>query len=190
MTRFWLAMFASASATLLGTALVAWVVGRALVPPPPERFMTPVFEMDLAEGWICFEDGREWICRPDPAPKDTIAIIAMKNRDDSDSMDIYEEHLRKQRVFTAPDGTEVTSQVKHVRSSRIGAYDWIDALHFESELPNYHTRYLATVTSHIGVLVTFSTHKDSTEQYNSELVDMINSLDIYQRPISAVVGNR
>ena len=190
MTRFWLALIASASATLVAAAVVGWAVSWTLVAPPPEMLMTATFELDLADGWICFEDGTEWVCRPDPAPKDTIAVIAIKYRTNFDTMETYAAHLKKPQRFTTPDGTQLTSRVEYVREIRIGGYQWVDATHFESEIPNYYTRYLATVTSHVGVLVTFSTRAESSDRYNAQLEAMIESLRIYERPIGTATANR
>jgi hypothetical protein len=70
------------------------------------------------------------------------------------------------------------SQVRSLRRTRIAAQEWIDCVQFESELPNYITRYLATVKDDIAVLVTLSAHKTTYSTLDSTFDAVINSLQV------------
>jgi hypothetical protein len=50
-----------------------------------------------------------------------------------------------------------------------------------SEIRNYITIYLATVTSQVGVLATFSIHRDHEEAGRREMDIMMSSLKIHQQ---------
>jgi hypothetical protein len=163
---------------------LAWLASSMLVSPPLKRIMTAAFQMDLAEGWSCSQDGIAWTCVPD-APeeqKSAVAIFAMKYRNVDDTPEAFAEHLRSPQPIQMRDGSMRPSTVKYVKSSRIGGYDWVDSLHLGSEIGDYYTHYLATVTSHIAILVSFSAYKDDFDRYNPQLEQMISSLVIYQRP--------
>jgi len=79
------------------------------------------------------------------------------------------------------------SQVRSLRRTRIAAQEWIDCVQFESELPNYITRYLATVKDDIAVLVTLSAHKTTYSTLDSTFDAVINSLQLTIRPL---IGKR
>lgn len=59
--------------------------------------------------------------------------------------------------------------------------NWLPQLG-NGELRNYYTRYLATVTAHIGVLVTFSAHRSTFEERKAEFDLCVGSLRIFQSP--------
>jgi len=170
------ASFASLSACGL---LIAW----ALVPAPPTYFRTSYFELALPPGWRCEREGTEHVCAPaTPPPHEAIIILAAKLRNQNDNREAYTRHLLQPREFTAKDGTAIRSDIVHVRELRIGSFTWVDGLHFQSEVPNYYTRYLATGTAQIGVLITFSAHRDSFEAQSPKLEAAIRSMTIYQAP--------
>ena len=54
-------------------------------------------------------------------------------------------------------------------------------MHIGSEIQYYSTYYLATVTSHVGILVTMSVHQSSVDKFTGEFTDMMSSLRTYQR---------
>ena len=53
---------------------------------------------------------------------------------------------------------------------------------FRSEIANYYTRYLATTTAQLGVLITFSAHKSKLDERTKEFKACVESLRIYQSP--------
>ena len=182
MTRFWSAFVLSAAATLALLAVAGWSISQILTRPPLEKLRTAAFEMELAKGWSCDLQGTEWVCDPPgAAPRNAIAIMAMKRRGKEDTLDAYEAHLRQPQSTGATGKDGARSTVEHVGRRRIGGHEWVEALQFSSEVPDYHTYYAATVTSHLGVLVTLSAHDSVFEQRRRELEQMLGSLVIYQR---------
>jgi hypothetical protein len=75
----------------------------------------------------------------------------------------------------------VLSTIRSVEHRSLAGYDWIQAIHLSSEVPNYITIYLATATSQVGVVATFSVHKDHEEVGRREMEIMMSSLKIHQQ---------
>ncbi|MHC6151682.1 hypothetical protein ACVSQB_07785 [Bradyrhizobium elkanii] len=175
------AMLASfvVSATVLGGA--EYSASRILVAPQRDVFRAAAFDMELAHGWWCEQDDTEFVCSPPgKPPRAAIAIIAMKERNERDNLQAYEDHL-KQRQRIGDEGTGKLSDIRFVKRNVIGSHQWVEALHSGSELANFDTYYLATNTSELGILVTLSVHKDYADEYVAELKQMIETLKIYQR---------
>lgn len=180
--RFFIALVSAfaVTAVLLGGA--GYTATRLMVPAPRDMFRAVAFEFELANGWWCELDGSEYVCSPpEKAPRSAIAIIAMKERNKDDSLDAYENHLRKPQAIDRDNPESPKSLVRFVRREAIGKRDWVTALHSGSELANFDTYYLATVTSHLGILVTMSVHKDRTQVYIGQLNQMMRTLNVYQR---------
>jgi hypothetical protein len=185
MASFWKSLGISLLVTLAAAGALAWLVSRTFVTPPPERIMTDAFQMDLAPGWSCEQDDLAWTCVPGGPEEQTsvVAVFAMKYRGSEDTPEVYVAYLREPKPVRTRDGGTELSAVEYVKVSRIGGYDWVDAMHLGSEIGNYYTQYLATVTSHIAILVSFSAHKEDFDRYNPELKQMIRSLLVYQQRV-------
>ena len=54
----------------------------------------------------------------------------------------------------------------------------MDGIHLGSEVETYYTRYAATVKDSLGILVTFSAHKDHYSKYSNDFVKAIQSLKV------------
>ncbi|MEZ4871554.1 MAG: hypothetical protein R2827_04760 [Bdellovibrionales bacterium] len=51
------------------------------------------------------------------------------------------------------------SKIRYVKKYSLNGKEWVDSLHESSEVEGYYTRYVATVSGGLGILVTFSAHK-------------------------------
>jgi hypothetical protein len=76
---------------------------------------------------------------------------------------------------------ELLASLYRVERNKLGHAEWVEALYRGSENANYCTYYLATNTSHLGILVTMSFHKEYESRYVRELKDTMSTLDIYQK---------
>jgi hypothetical protein len=175
-------------AVLVGAGFLVLGAGHFLAQVHPlgvrgDPFRTGAFEFDLAPGWQCERDGGEYVCNPPgPPPHSAIAIIAMKERGDQDSLDKYEEHLEQAHPPTAAEKPgRKPSQVRFVKRVRLGQSEWVESLQAGSEIPNYDTYYLATVTSLLGILVTLSVERAAEATYIKQLNEMMSTLNVYQR---------
>lgn len=167
---------------LLATGIA---IAMLIVQSPPNYHRTKHFEFSLPNNWHCEQTGRETICNAASKPPfNSIIIFGAKHRNKEDNLDNYEQHLLTAREYQTPDGQTVNSKILQVKREKIGNYLWVDGLHFESEVPNYYTRYLATNTAQLGILITFSYHLDAPEEIIEAFATTIKNLKIYQQPSS------
>lgn len=178
--RFWAAFSLTALLTAAVLASLGWLIGKLVAPAPPEKFVSSIFEFELPKGWHCQAEGTETVCHVGDPPVSAICVLAMKYRGPGDTFDAYLKHLSTPKQNKDTDGTLLPSEVQRVERRQIGGYRWVSALHYQSEIPRYFTEYYGTLTSHIAILVTFSVHRDHTNEHRKEFESMISSLKVYQ----------
>jgi hypothetical protein len=179
--RFWRMFVLGGFASAVVLTLLAWGIARLLAPAPLERFVSSVFEFQLPRGWQCQGEGAETVCNyGEKPPHSAICVLAMKYRGPQDTLAMYTEHLSQSRDFTDVDGVAVHSEVKRVGTKEIGGRKWLAALHYQSELRGFFTEYLATFTSQIAILVTFSASERTIDQHQKEFETMISSLKVHE----------
>lgn len=178
--RFWVA----AVLTVTVFSGVGYAIAWFVVSPPAEYFRANYFEFAIPQGWHCDRAGTETLCEPPgKPPHDAIIILVAKLRNGKDNRNEYLNYLKNEKIWTDPSSDEsITSEVLHFRKLTIGDYEWVDALHRNSELKGYNTRYLATVTSHLGIAISFSAYREHFEVRNIEFEKAIKTLRIYQSP--------
>jgi hypothetical protein len=163
--------------TTAGLGAVGLAAASLFAPLPPQpRFITDIFEFTLAAGWSCDLDETEYVCWKGKPPHEATVIIALKRRGPGDNLAAYEEHLRQPNL----NGNGPKPTLRSVQRRTLGGYDWVEAVHDSSELRNYLTIYLATVTSQVGVLATFSFHRDYEQAVRCDIDQMMSSLKIHQ----------
>lgn len=147
------------------------------------RFANQFVEFEMPAQWSCNLEGAEWVCQSnDPAKKrDAIIILAAKLRGDQDSLDQYLAHVKQIKAYTSVQGVPVKSQPKYAKTAEINAHGWVDSLHLDSEIPNFYTRYLATIKNDIGVLVTYSIQKNKYGQYVNDFEAMVKTLKVFRK---------
>lgn len=172
---------------IIGTAiaLAGWVAIRLLADAPRAFVFTALYSFELPEGWRCTRQGTEQVCGTKQRPNPAIAIITAKYRGPQDTMEAYEAHLKKPQPVAAAGPSKATeiSRVEFVRRQRIAGRDWVVALHFGSEVPNYYTYYYAGLSSHVAALMTFSVHKDHVQERKPQIDVMVSTLSMHQRPV-------
>jgi len=148
------------------------------------KFANQFIEFDLPSDWVCLLEGTEWVCQNQKnaaKKKDAIIIFAAKIQGDQDTLDQYLAYLKNPKIYTTPQGKSVTSEVRYAQNKTIQSQPWVDALHLESEIPGFLTRYLATVKDGIGILVTYSVNKNKYQDYAGMFEDMVKSLKVFRR---------
>lgn len=161
---------------LLGVFLISSNVHAKL-------FKNSYVQFELPANWDCELEGTEWVCvnkfvKKNNEKKEAIIILTAKEKGPSDSLKLYEAHLKTPRNLVNARGKKYKSDVKQVRTRKISLQDWMDGIHQGSEVQDYYTRYLATVKGQIAVLVTFSAHKDHYTKYANDFIRAIQSLKI------------
>ncbi len=146
-----------------------------------KQFKNAYISFEIPERWECQLEATEWVCRSKETneSKEAIIILTAKEVGPSDSLSIYEGHLKAPIAATLKTGGTVQSMVVTApQQKQINNLIWIDGFHLSSEIQNYYTRYLATIKEKIAVLVTFSAHKDYYSKYATDLFNAINSLNV------------
>lgn len=164
---------------LLAIALLLPVFAQA------KTFSNQFIEFQLPEKWECQLDGTEWVCQSTDEQKkrDAIIVLAAKiKKAGMDELPEYKKHLEKPAQYTSLSGETVTSEPRYVKELDISGKTWIDSLHLQSEIPDFYTRYLATVESDLGILVTFSVRKDKYDEYAPDIENMVKSLRAFRKP--------
>ena len=166
------------------TTVLALAIFFSLSTSHAAKFANQFVEFELPTNWVCLLEGAEWVCQNQQdatKKKDAIIILAAKIQGDQDTLDQYAAYLKNPKVYTTPQGKSVSSTVRYSQNKTIQDQSWVDALHLESEIPGFYTRYLATVKDGIGVLVTYSVNKNKYQDYASMFEAMVKSLKAFRR---------
>jgi len=128
-------------------------------------------------GWNCAQEKTAWVCkstRPE-LTQDALMVITTKTPDASDSLDTYLNMLKAPRHQNTAD-PELFSKPEFAQEVKIGAVSWINARHFESEIPGFTTEYFATVNHGRAYLVTLSARKGAFARAQPDLRRVVESI--------------
>ena len=176
-TRNWWSRLLERGSAILLLVLILAPNAHAL------KFSNQFIEFELPNNWKCGLEGAEWTCQNEDVKKkrEAIVVLAAKLKGDQDSLQKYEEYLKKPRTFDGPGGKKITSAGQYTHNTTLNTHIWVDSLHMQSEIPDFYTRYLATVEKDIGVLVTYSIAKAKYAEYKDMLDNMIKSLKVFRK---------
>ena len=144
-------------------------------------FRNAYISFAMPETWKCNLEQTEWVCRSEQTKesKEAIIILTAKEVGPTDTFPLYETHLNSPIALTARGGGASESKVVYKsKTVQINDQNWIDSLHLGSEVPNYFTRYLATIKDRIAILVTFSAHKQFYTKYSQDFFKAVMSLRV------------
>jgi hypothetical protein len=147
------------------------------------KFANQFSEFELPPQWQCILEGAEWVCQSqnEGTKKDAIIVLAAKLKGDQDSLDQYLAYLKGVKTFTSLQGKPIKSEPRYAKTINLNGQPWVDALHLESEIPGYYTRYLATVKKDIGILVTYSINKSKYQRYLADFENMVKTLKVFRK---------
>lgn len=152
------------------------------------KFSNQFTEFELPAQWGCNLEGAEWVCQNtnDVKKKDAIIVLAAKIKTEQDNMESYLTYLKAAKSFMTA-GKSVKSEPRYAKTVNLSGQAWVDALHMESEIPGFYTRYLATVKQDIGVLVTMSVSKAKYQAYLKDFDEMIKTIKVFRltTPVAA-----
>ncbi len=143
-------------------------------------FSNSYVSFELPTNWTCTQEGYEHVCvnKFSKKEKEAIIILTAKKKGPQDSLPNYEVHLKTPRNMKNYKAIPYSSKVKVVKKRKISGVDWVDGIHLGSEVETYYTRYAATVKDNLGILVTFSAHKDHYSKYSNDFMKAIQSLKV------------
>jgi hypothetical protein len=139
-------------------------------------FRNSYVSFELPPNWKCQVEETEWVCQALNTNKsrEAVIILTAKEVGPMDSLHAYSTHLKAPKTLS----NGMASKIYFSRQININSHPWIDGMQFASELPNYFTRYLATVKGRIAILVTFSSHKLHYTKYSNDFFKAIMSLRV------------
>ncbi|AGH95235.1 hypothetical protein [Pseudobdellovibrio exovorus] len=149
------------------------------------------FEMD--DGWSCTLEQTEWVCRAtDPnTAKEAMIILTAKEKGPTDSLPLYENHMNNPISVVSKVSGPMTSVLKYkVQQNKINDHIWLDALHQDSEVKHYFTRYLATLKGNIAVLVTFSAHNKHYSKHSEHFNRAIQTIRLADETNNLIADSR
>lgn len=164
-----------------------------LLPTPSaaRTFKNAYISFEMLDNWKCSLEQTEWVCRAeDPQEaKEAVIILTAKEKGPTDSFPLYENHMSNPIVTKNRAGGTLTSNIVYKSTQlKINDQPWLDALHGNSEVQNYLTRYLATIKDQIAILVTFSAHNKYYSKHSVNFAKTVKSLrviaskDLLSRP--------
>lgn len=144
-------------------------------------FRNAYIAFEMPETWKCNLEQTEWVCRSEQnkESKEAIIILTAKEVGPTDTFALYESHLNSPITVNLRGGGASESKIVYkAKSVQINDQPWVDSLHLGSEVPNYFTRYLATIKDKIAILVTFSAHKQYYTKYSQDFFKAVMSLRV------------
>lgn len=167
---------------LTGKLFVITALGLLLsVTAHAKVFRNAYVAFELPDIWKCALEHTEWVCRSEVEKdsKEAIIILTAKEVGPTDTMQAYTQHLNtpQQSAFKA-GSTSISKITIPPKNVLINNQNWVDGLHLGSEIPNYYTRYLATIKDKIAILVTFSAHTSVYAKYSQDFFKAIQSLRV------------
>jgi hypothetical protein len=144
-------------------------------------FRNAYISFELPDTWRCNLEQTEWVCRSEQTKesKEAIIILTAKEVGPTDTYPLYQAHLDTPIAVTFKGGGGTVSKVVYKsKQENINDQMWVDALHMNSEVPNYFTRYVATIKNKIAILVTFSAHKQYYTKYSQDFFKAVQSLRV------------
>ncbi len=145
-------------------------------------FRNSYVSFELPNRWNCILEQTEYVCRsqtPGQESKEAVIILTAKEAGPADNLQAYEAHLKSPKQVPSLTGIPTMSQVvSPPKITNIANQPWVDGLQLGSEIPNYYTRYMATLKDRIGILVTFSAHKKYYSKYADDFFKAVLSLKV------------
>jgi hypothetical protein len=143
-------------------------------------FRNAYIAFEMPDDWNCTLEQTEWVCRSGKLPdmKEAIIILTAKEVGPTDSFPMYESHLNAPIAANAQPAATQSKMIYKAKYVQINNQQWLDGLHLGSEVPNYFTRYMATIKSKIAVLVTFSAHEKFYAKYSTMFHNAIMSMRV------------
>jgi hypothetical protein len=149
-------------------------------------FKSGYVTFEMQDSWDCLHEQTEWVCRADkstPEAKEAVIVVTAKQVGPTDKMDLYRKHMDNPIITQTKTGNTLNSIVKYKSEvKKINDVEWLDALHQDSEVKNYFTRYLATVKGPIAILVAFSAHNSVYAKHSANFDKAIQSMRVIQNP--------
>lgn len=142
-------------------------------------FVSNFIELNLPDNWECEALNEDWSCQTinPESKKEALAVFTYRLSEPNDRLLEFLNFLKLPRNLKIND-SELISKPIYSKFKNILGHEWVDALHENSELPDYSTRYLATIKNGRTLLLAFSVMKEKYNYYMPQFYSMVESLKI------------
>lgn len=142
---------------------------------------TEVFSLQLPQNWSCEPNDGLFVCTDQKAPRQKPGVIIFQYDEagPGDTIAKFREDLKKPRAIKGAQGVPLLSRIISMEDKNIAGQIWFEALHFEGELQEYYTYYLATRRGDLQFLMTLTGHKSEWERYRPMFESTINSVQLF-----------
>ncbi len=143
-------------------------------------FKNSFVSFELPAKWNCQLTKTTWNCSNqfEKKNKSAVIVLAAKEAGPQDTLTFYSKKISQKPGVYLKNKKFLKSKKIQLKNTNINNHTWVDGLSYNSEAPNYYTRYLATVKNNIGILITFTSHKDQYTLYVNEFLRAISSLKV------------
>lgn len=142
-------------------------------------FVSNFIEFNLPNNWDCEPINDDWTCQTlnPEEKKDAIIVLTYRLSNPKDNLLEFLKYLKLPRKTKFKD-KEIISKPMYSKFKNILGQEWVDSLHENAQIPNYMSRYLATLKMGRSILIAFTVKKDKYNLYMPELYNMIETLKL------------
>lgn len=154
-------------------------------------FVSNFIEFNLPDNWDCEPVSDDWTCQTiNPEfKKEALVVLTYRLSGPKDNLLEFLNFLKLPRNIKIKE-KQIVSKPFYSKFKNILGHEWVDAVHENSELPNYTTRYLATIKNGRTLLLAFSVVKEKYNYYMPQFYSIVESLKIREGlPPMPVKGN-
>ena len=139
---------------------------------------TAYVNFEHPDGWRCELSQGVWICQStlEPDRKESVVLSIATMKTEWDSIENYATYLKRPRTIQDEEGNTLTSKVTYARTRKINGVQWVDSLQYNSELPGFWARYLATVQGKLAILITYIVSDEFYKKLAPQFERMVASL--------------
>jgi hypothetical protein len=146
-----------------------------------KTFQNSYVRFEIPENWHCGQENLAWVCSPVSSKdaREALIVVTAKVAGPEDNLDAYERHLKKPKTLaTRGAKTGSFSTVLSTNHRTINGVNWVEAVHLGSEVPEFHTEYLAVVKENLAILISLSADNEQLGKYEQIFKKAVNSLHV------------
>lgn len=141
---------------------------------------TQNFYVRFPQNWSCDQDTNLFVCTEDSKQRRKPGVIVFQfgPAGPLDSLAQFRNRLQAPRSIKGENGLPTLSRVISMQSKQINGQEWFESLHFEGELPDFYTYYIATRRGDMQYLMTLTAHKSEWQRYKPLFEQTIASIQV------------
>jgi hypothetical protein len=153
-------------------------------------FNSAFLAFEMPNGFSCKKSTGTYICMNEAGPKmkDEIIVVSFKRTGPQDALSQYAAQMRQPRTIRDKNKMSSLSQVLEVKDVSANAVPWVQAQHMNSEIEDYFTSYWVTKVGGVGMLISYSAHKNKKAQWQSQSEAIRNSLTVDSKAAEALLA--